>query len=112
VWYPLASDLNNKTFHVEDTMNAKRNWTQVALVVVLALTSLSSLAMSAPHRSRLNVLAVDLCGVTTVNHLDQQMTATRWVEQGQEMTSNLFPSAPAVNHLDQQMTATRWAEQG
>ena len=42
MWYPTVSDLNNNTFKLEDTVNTKRNWTQVTVIVVLALASLSS----------------------------------------------------------------------
>jgi len=50
-------------------------------VVVLAVASLSSMAMSAPHRDRLVVLA-DLCGVANVSQFDQYMAAINWAEQG------------------------------
>jgi len=50
-------------------------------VVVLALASFSSMAMSAPHRDRL-VLLADLCGVANVSQFDQYMAAIKWAEQG------------------------------
>jgi hypothetical protein len=53
----------------------------VTLFVVLAVTSLSSVAMSAPHRDRLLVLA-DQCGETFVSEWDQYMAAITWVEKG------------------------------
>ena len=37
-------------------MNGNKNWTKVTLIVVLALASLSSIAMSAPYRERLDYL--------------------------------------------------------
>jgi hypothetical protein len=105
VWYPIASGLSNNTFSLEDTMNTKRNWTQVAVVVVLALASLSSTtsvaAVSAPHRARRTILAADLCGETFVSGFDQYMAATEWVEQGGPV-----PLALTVNCVENNLDLT------
>jgi hypothetical protein len=51
----------------------------VTLVVVLALSSLSSVAMSAPHLGSRRTLA-DLCGEITVSEWDQYAAAIDWAE--------------------------------
>jgi hypothetical protein len=72
-------------FYLEDTMFAKRDWSRVAVVVVLALASLSSIALSAPHHDRPDVYpapAADLCGQASLSRFDQYQAAIEWAEQG------------------------------
>jgi hypothetical protein len=78
VWYPLGSDLNNNTFNLEDTVNTKKNWTKVTVFVVLALTSLSSIAMRAPFRDSLTLYAADVCSVFDIAGFDQDLAAIEW----------------------------------
>jgi hypothetical protein len=76
LWYPMVSDSNNHSLYQEDTVKPKRNWTQVTLFVVLALSSLSSVAMAAPA-------AAPVCGgVDSQTSFDQVQAAIAWAENG------------------------------
>ena len=65
-------------------MKTQRDWTKVTLLVVLALTSLSSIATSAPHRDRLDVHAAPLapvgCSESNVDRFNQYLAAIEWTD--------------------------------
>ena len=67
-------------------MKPKKNWTKVTLFVVLALSSLSSVALAAPA-------AAPVCGgVDSQASFDQVMAAIAWSENGGEMPAILSQS--------------------
>jgi hypothetical protein len=80
-------------------MNAKRNWIKVIAFVVLALASLSSVAMSAPHRDRPRVYIYPeipgVCGANGPGHFAQYSAAIAWAEEGGDL-----PLALSVNCVE------------
>lgn len=80
-------------------MNTKRNWNKVAVVVVLALASLSSMAFSAsPPALYATALAADVCLEDSVSRVDQYLAAIKWVEQGGPV-----PEALSVSCVDEDL---------
>jgi hypothetical protein len=78
-------------------VNTKKDWTKVTLFVVLALASLSSVALTAPHGDLVSLLAAPVCGVDDVGHFEQYAAAIDWAEYGGELPSALLVSCEEGN---------------
>jgi hypothetical protein len=80
-------------------VNTKRDWTKVTLIVVLALTSLSSVALTVPHSDGLTAYAADVCAESVeinVGFFDQYLAAIDWAERGE----TALPVALTVNCVE------------
>jgi len=92
-------------------MKTQRNWIKGTVFVVLALASLSSVAMSAPYQERISYLAeplvVAVCGEKSISSFDQYMAAIEWAERGGPV-----PEALTVNCVEESPNLTPFVDLG
>jgi hypothetical protein len=117
---------------MEGQVNTNRKWLHTIVFVALALASLSSIAMTRPHRDQgivyITPMLTEVCGAHSVGPVDQYLAAVAWAEQGGELPYALtvgcmpdrtdLPASYATypgegaDRFRQYMAAIEWAENG